>query len=450
MNITQQNIDSVNATITIAMNKEDYQPEVEKALNDIRKGVVIDGFRKGNAPKSRIQATYGRSVMIEKINHLVADKLYEYLQENKLEVLGEPLPNKKGQEALDFDNQEDFQFVFDIALAPKIDVKFTKDDKLPYYIIAVPDDVIERQIESYRTNYGKHVPADSVEAKDIVKGVLVEQGGNITSDLAILMPSYLKNEPERAKFIGAKADDVITFNPYTAYEGNEVEVAAFLKIKKEEVSAHQGNFTFTIGEITRYREAELGQELYDTLYEPGTVTSIDGLKAKIREAHVKQLAPESDHRFVIDVKKALEDKMKNVQFPDKFLKRWLVVTNSKYTQESVEEEYPKFINDLRFHFIKEQIIKENDLKVTTEDVEQIAFATVRSQLAKYGMGNMPDSLLVDYVQKMLDKEENTHSLFNQAMETKVIDVLKAQVALQLQEVTLEEFKELFETQNKDK
>ncbi|MDR2683679.1 MAG: trigger factor [Dysgonamonadaceae bacterium] len=446
MNITLQNTDAVNASITIAVSKEDYQTKVEKALNDIRKNIVIDGFRKGNAPKSRIQAQYGKSVLIDEINKLVSDTLVDYIQEQGLHVLGEPLPGKQAQEPLDFDNMQDYEFTFDIALAPKMDITLTKADTLPYYDIVISDEMVDKQIESYKASYGDYSSAEAVETKDVVKGVLVEQNGTITHDTAVLMPSYMKNETEQAKFIGAKVGDIITFNPYTAYEGNEVELASFLKIKKEEVNAHPGDFTFTINEITRYREAELGQELYDKLYEPGTVTSEEDFKAKIRETYAKRLAPESDYKFIGDVDKALEDKVKDIQFPDEFLKRWLLASDSTRTQESVDEEYPKIINDLKLHLIKEQIIKENDIQVTREDVEQKAVAVARSQFHQYGMSNVPDHLLEHYVQEMLKKQDNIRNLIAQAKESKLIDILKTQVTLQHKEVTFEEFGKLYETQ----
>ncbi|MDR0543713.1 MAG: trigger factor [Dysgonamonadaceae bacterium] len=449
MNITLKNIDPVNAAIIIAVNKEDYQPKVEKALNDIRKNIVIPGFRKGNAPKSRIQAMYGKSALVDEINTLVSDKLYEYIRENKLDVLGEPLPSQKEQAPLDFDNQEDYEFAFDVALAPKMDIKLTKTDKLPYYTIAVSDDMVNKQIESYKANYGSYHSVDTVEGNDMVKGALVEQNGNITNDLALLMPSYIKNETEQAKFIGAKVGDVIAFNPYSAYEGHEVELASLLKIKKEEVNAHQGDFTFTINEITRYKEAEPGQEFYDKIYEPGTVTSEEALKAKIKETLAAQLAPESDYKFIIDAKQALEDKAKDIPFPDEFLKRWLVASDSKHTPESLEEDYPKILADLKFHLIKEQVVKDNDLKITKEDVEQKALAVARSQFAQYGMSNIPGNLLENYVQEMLKKQDTIRHLVDQAMEAKLIALFKEQATLQPKEVSMEEFGKLFETQKQE-
>ncbi|MDR2804354.1 MAG: trigger factor [Dysgonamonadaceae bacterium] len=446
MNITLKNADPVNATITIAISKEDYQPKVEKALNDVRRNIVIDGFRKGNAPKSRIQAMYGKSVFVDEIDKLVSDLLNNYIQENTLNILGEPLPSDQEQAPLDFDHQEDYEFVFDVAFAPKIDIKLTKADQLPYYTVTVSDDMINNQIEKYKTHYGVYdsvEPVEPVEPKDLVKGVLVEQNGTLENDDAMLMPSFIKNEVAQASFIGAKLGDVITFNPYSAYEGDKAELASFLNIKKEEVSAHQGDFTFTIQEISRHKPAELGQELYDELYEPGTVISEEAFKTKIQEHLTKQFMPQSDYKFSLDIKKALDEKAKDIQFPDKFLKRWLVASGTK-PQQSIEEDYPGILADLKFHLIRKQFIKEYDLKITKEDIEQQATAVARVQFAQYGINNAPASLLENYVQDLLKKQETVRNLFDQAMENKLIAMLKEQVTLQPKEVTLEEFEKLFE------
>ena len=447
MNITLKNTGPVNGLITVAVSKEDYQPKVQKALNDIRKDIVIAGFRKGNAPQARIQALYGKSVLVDEINQLVLDKLHEYIEESKLNILGEPLPSKKEQAPLDFNRQENYEFVFDVAFAPEMDVKLTKADNLPYYVIAVPDDTIEKEIESYKSSYGNYTSADSVEETGVVKGVLIEQDGSVENDHASLMPSFMKNETEKEKFIGAKVGDVITFNPHTAYEGNEVELASLLEIEKEEVNDHTGDFTFTINEITCYKEAELGQELFDKLFEPGTVTSEEAFKNKIKEGLLQQTAVESDYKFIIDAKQLLEDKAKDIQFPDEFLKRWLLLSDSKRTPELVEEMYPKILADLKFHFIKEQIIEDNGIQVTKEDVKQRALHIVREQLAQYGgVSYAPDHLLEGYAQEILKKQENIQNLIDRVMESKLIAVLKEQVNLQTKEVTRDEFGKLFEKQ----
>jgi trigger factor len=447
MNITLKSIDPVNATLTIAIVKEDYQPQIEKALNEIRKNSVIDGFRKGNAPKSRIQAMYGKSVLVDEINKLVSEKLYDYIKENKLNVLGEPLPSKNEQKPLDFNNQEDYEFVFDLALAPELNIQLTKDDKVPYYTIAVSDDMIEKQINSYKANYGTYDnTTELVEDKDMVKGTLTELNeGGLADDSAVLMPSFIKDETEKAKFAGAKVGDTIVFNPYKAYEGHETELSSFLKIKKEEVKNHQGDFSLTINEITRYKEAELNQELFDKIYEPGTVTSEEAFKEKVKENIAQQLAPESDYKFIVDAKQLLEDKAKDVQFPDAFLKRWLVESDpEKRTEESVEQDYPEILKDLKFQLIKENLVKENDIKVETEDVQQAALNATRAQFAQYGMSNIPDDLLQNYAQEMLKKEKSLRNLVDKVVEDKIIGVLKEQVTLAPKEVSVEEFQKLFE------
>jgi trigger factor len=394
---------------------------------------------------------YGKSVLVDEVNKLVSDKLYNYIQENKLNVLGEPLPSEKEQKPLNFDQMEDYTFTFDLGLSPQINAKLTKDDKLPYYTIAVTNEMIEKQINNFKANYGSYDQADEVEGKDMVKGLLIElnddntpKENGIQNEDSVLMPAYIKDENEKNKFMGAKSGETIIFNPDKAYESNEAELASFLKIKKEELKEHTGNFSLQITEITRYREAELNQELFDKIYEPGTVTNEEQLNEKIQEVLRQQLTPESDYKFIIDAKQLLEEKAKDIQFPDAFLKRWLVASNPDRTAESFEEDYPKIINDLRFHLIKEQIVKENEVKVESEDVRQYALKATRAQFAQYGMSNIPDHLLENYAQEMLKKEETVRNLVDKAVEDKIIEILKNEVTLDLKEVTLEEFQKLVE------
>ena len=441
MNITLKNIDSVNATLSIAIVKEDYQPLVQKALNDIRKNAVISGFRKGHVPQGRIQALYGKSALIDEINKLVSNKLYDYIKENELNVLGEPLPSEKEQEPLDFDKQEDYEFTFDLALSPDMNISLTKKDKLPYYTISVTNEMIDRQVNSFKANQGGYEQAEAAEEKDMVKGQLE---GSVINDSATLMPMYIKDEVEKAKFIGAKVGDVITFNPYKAYEGHEAELASFLKVEKTDVANHTGDFTFTINEITHYKEAEVNQELFDKVYEPGTVTSEEAFRAKIKEMIAQQLTPESDYKFITDAKQLLEEKAKDIQFPDEFLKRWLLASDPERTVESVETDYPKILADLKYHLIKEQIVKNKEIKVEQEDVTQAAFAATRAQFAQYGMNNIPDQLLENYAQEMLKKEATVRNLIDKVIEDKITVVLKDEITLEPKEVSLEEFQGFFQ------
>jgi len=451
MNITLNKVDSVNATLTIDVAKEDYATEVEKKIKDLRRNAVFPGFRKGMVPLSRIQQMYGKSVLIEEVNKLVIDKLYDYIKEEKLNVLGKPLPSDGEQKPLDFDNQEDYSFTFDLGLAPDINVKLSKKDKLPYYSIEVTDDMIDKQINNYKANYGTYEEVEEVEGKDMVKGTLTELDENgepktdgIRNENSVLMSYYMKDEGEKAKFEKAKLNTTIIFNPYKAYEGNTAELSSFLKIKKEEVNNYTGDFSLEIKEITRYKEADMNQELFDKVFEPGTVATEEDFREKTKEMIARQLAPESDYKLLIDARKYLEDKAGKLEIPEAFLKRWLLASSSQRTPESLEEGFPKTMEDLKFHLIKEQIVKDYEIKVEEADIREAAKEATRAQFAQYGMSNIPDHLLDNYVQEMLKKEESVQNLIDKSVEKKLIDVLKEKLTLEPKPITVEEFQKLFE------
>jgi trigger factor len=456
MNITLNNIDPVNATIKIEIAHADYANEVEKTLNDLRRNAVIPGFRKGMVPKSRIQQMYGKSALVDEINKLVSKELSDYIRENNLNLLGEPLPAANEQKPLNFDNLDDYEFTFDIALAPQLDVQLTKDDKITYYTIQVTDEMIDRQIASYKANYGSYDQVETIEGKDMAKGLLIELNENgepledgIRDDNAVLMPSYISNEEEKAKFTSAKLNDTVVFNPFKAYDGAEAELASFLKVKKEETGNYTGDFSFEIKEITRYTEAELNPELFDKVFEPGTVTTEEAFREKIKEIISAQFVPESDYKFILDVRKLLKAKLTDVQFPDAFLKRWLLASGTNKTPESIEEDYPKIIEDLKYYLSKSQLIERNGIKVEPEDVREYARQATRAQFAQYGMSNIPEPLLENYSMEMLKKEETVRNLIDKAAENKLIQVLKKQLTLEPQTVTLEEFQKVLENGNEN-
>ena len=458
MNITLNKIDPVNATVTVDVAKEDYTNEVEKNIKDLRRNAVIPGFRKGMVPLSRIQQMYGKSVLVEEVNKLVVNKLFAYIKEEKLNVLGEPLPSADEQKPLDFDKQEDYSFTFDLGLAPDIAIHLSKKDKLPYYSIEVANDMLDNQINSYKANYGTYETVEEfdVEGKDMVKGTLTELDENgepktdgIQNEGSILMPHYIKDEEEKTKFKGAKVNATIVFNPHKAYEGNTAELSSFLKVKKEEVGNYTGNFSLVITEMTRYKEAEMNQELFDKVFEPGTITTEEAFLEKVKETISQQLTPESDYKFLIDARKYLEEKAGDLKFPEAFLKRWLLTSSPNRTPESLEEDFPKIIEDLKFHLIKEQLIKDYEIKVEETDIREAAKEAVRAQFAQYGMANIPDHLIEEYAQGMLKKEESVQNLIDKSVEKKLIEVLKEKFTLEPKSVTIEEFQKLFEEEKKE-
>ena len=446
MNVTLNKADSVNATITIEIAKADYVNEVENSLKDLRKNATIPGFRKGMAPPSFLRQKYGTSILVEELNKLVSKSLADYIKDNELDLLGEPLP-AESQETLDFDKQEDFTFIFDVGLSPEIDVKLTKDDVIPYYTIQVAEDMIDKQIEHFMNQFGSHGSVEDVEDNDMVKGNLVEldengepKEGGINHESVVLIPMFVKDADEKAKFINAKINSKITFNPNKAYEGHEVELSSFLKINKEEVQNYTGDFSLEIKEITRYIKAELNQELFDKVFEKGTVDSEKTFREKVKEDLSKQLTPESDYKFIIDAMKFLAERASGIQFPDDFLKRWLLVSNEKNTPESLEEEFPNIIKNLKFHIIKERLIEENGISIEEGELQDYARRMTRAQFAQYGMYEVPEDLLENYSQEMLKKKETYRSLGDKVFEDKLMIILKEQVSLDSQEITIEDFK----------
>ena len=453
MNIELKNIDPVNAILKIDIEKNDYAEKVEKSLRDIRQKADIPGFRKGMIPMGLVKKMYGKAVMAEEINKLLSSQLSNYIKDQELNILGEPLPNETEQPKIDFETQEDFTFCFDLGLAPEMNVQLTKADALPYYTIAVTDEAVDQQIASLRAGHGNYVKVEEIEEKDIAKGLLVElnddgseKEGGIIQDNVVFMPFYMKGKSEKAKFIGANKDAVIMFNPYTAYEGNAVELASFLKITKEEIDDHQGNFSFSIREITRYTEAELNVELYDTVFKPGTVTTEEEFRRKMKEMISIQYTPDSDYKLLLDAKQLLVQKNSNVQLPDAFLKRWMLATNKDSTPNSVEDEYPKINSDLKFQLIKDEIAKENNFKIEDNELLNAAKKSVRSQFAQYGMPNVPANSIEQYAKDLLKEEKSVRNLIDREMENKLINWIKGQVSLDLNEVTVDEFRQFFEKQ----
>ena len=451
MNTSLTNVDSVNAIIQLSINKADYQEKVEKSLKTFRQKANIPGFRQGHVPMGMVKKMYGKSILAEEVNKLVGENLYKYIQDNKLNVLGEPLPNEEKQQPVDFETEGDYEFFFDIALAPEVKLELSKKDKIDYYKIAADEELVDKQIASHKANYGKYetIEADAVET-DLLKGEIreLENGqpkeGGIFVDNGVLMPSYIKDESEKSKFDNVKVGDVIILNPGKAYNGNEAEIASFLHIEKNQVATIAAEFSFTMKEITRYKEAELDQELFDKVLGEGTVTTAEEFRAKVKETILEQFTPESDYKFLIDARKLLEKKAGDLEFPEAFLKRWLLVSGKDKTKESVEADYPKIIEDLKFHLIKEQIVKENELKVEEEDVKAIARKATKAQFAQYGMMSLPDDILDNYSSEMLKNQETVRNLVDRAMEDKITAYLKLTLGVNEKEISLDDFKKFFE------
>jgi len=392
---------------------------------------------------------YGKAVTAEEINKLVSDSLYNYIRENNVNMLGEPMPNETEQQPIDFDTQENFEFVFDLGLAPEFEVELSKKDKVKYYTIAVSDEMIENQVKSYTGRYGKYIQEEVVEEKDMIKGELLEMANGKVNEAGIkvkdatLTASYMKDADQKALFVGAKKGDVITFNPTQAFE-SEVEISSMLKISKDEAKNITSDFQLKIESITRYHESAIDQELFDKVYGEGVVSTEEEFRAKIKENIQENLVSDSEYKFGVDAQEMLVAKFNDLTFPDEFLKRWVLSSNENLTAETLEADFDKMIIDLKWQLIKSKIQKNAELKVEAQDVEQYAKKVAKAQFAQYGMIGMDDEILANYAKDMMKKEETLKSMIERVTEEKIFAVVKEAVKIDSKEVSIEEFNKMFE------
>ena len=447
MNISFEAPDKVNGLMTITLEKEDYQGEVEKTLKDYRKRANIPGFRPGQAPMGMIKRQFGASVKVDAINKMLGEKLYEYIRENKIQMLGEPLPSEQ-QEQLDFERDAPLTFKFDIAVAPEFKAELTGKDKVDYYNITVDDKLIDQQVEMYQSRAGQYEKAEQYDAeqRDMLKGDLREVGkeGGIELSEISLMPQYIKVDDQKKLFDGCKLGDVITWNPRKAYPDNDAEVSAMLKIQKEEVKDHEGDFTFQVTEISRYVKAPVDQKLFDQVYGEGNVKDEKEFRQKIADQISQQFKSDSDYKFLLDVRVHMEKKVGKLEFPEAILKRVMLNNNKDKGADFVEKNFEASIKELGWHLIKEQLVAAQDIKIEDDDLKNVAKEAARAQFAQYGMSNIPDEYLENYAQEMLKKRENVDGLVDRAVDVKLTAALKNVVKLNEKDITLEDFQKLLQ------
>ena len=452
MNIQFEAPDKVNGLMTITLETADYQPEVEKTLKDYRKRAQIPGFRPGQAPMGMIKRQFGTNVKVDVINRMLGEKLYAYIQDNKIHMLGEPLPSDK-QQQLDFEGDKPLEFKFDIAVAPEFEAKLSGKDKVPFYNIAVDDKLIDQQVEMYQSRAGQYEKVENFnpEERDMLKGDLreldadgnVKEGGIEVAD-AVLMPQYMKVDDQKKLFEGSKLGDIITWNPRKAYPESDVEVSSLLKIQKEEVKDHEGDFTYQITEISRFKKAEVNQTLFDQTFGEGTVKDEKEFRQKIADQINQQFKADSDYKFLLDVRAHMEKKVGKLEFPEALLKRVMLNNNKDKGADFVEKNFDASIKELAWHLIKEQLVSAQGIKVEDADLKETAKEAARAQFAQYGMSNIPDEYLENYAQEMLKKRENVDGLVDRAVDVKLTAALKNVVKLDEKEISLEDFQKMLQ------
>ena len=450
MNITRENIDSVNAVINIAIEKADYATQVEDVLKDYRQKASIPGFRPGKAPKGLIQKKYGIAVLVDEVNKLLSQNLSKYLVEEKLPILGEPLPNMEKQEAINWETDENFTFSFDVAIAPEVKVSLDKSDKFKYYKIAVSDEMIQQQEEMAASQLGQNVPAEEAKDDSSVRGDFVQldaEGNEVEGGIApkgvLLAVDKIKDEEVKKSFIGSKKDDIIIFDPVKAF-GNRHEVGHMLNVKHEVADELNSEFRFTVTEILQFEKAVLDEDLFKKLYGEDTeVKTIEDFRNRIREELANNLVFSSDHKFAQDVHNALMEKTE-VELPEAFLKRWLIEVNKELTLEQIENDFDAFMKDLKWQLIKDTVAKENEIKVTPEEADDFAKKMALAQYQQYGIYDVPEEQLESFAKMIIEKPEEEERIYKKIQEDKVIYAIKEKVSIEEEEVSQEDFNKMME------
>ena len=448
MNITFDNSEKVSGVLTIVVEENDYQDNVRKTLNDYRKKANIPGFRPGQAPIGMIKRQLGSQVKVDAINKLVGEKIYDYISENKINMLGQPMPHL-GEEPVDLDAPAPYTLKFDIAVAPEIDIKLSKRNKIPFYNIAVSDEMIDQQIDAYASRGGSYEKVDSYEDNDMLKGDLRElnedgstKEGGITVSDAVLMPAYIKVDDQKALFQGCKTGDIITFCPKAAYPESTVEISSLLKISKEEAEKVDSSFSYQITEITRYKKHAIDQELFDQTFGEGVVKDEKAFRNKIADNLKEQLSINAEYRFLSDVRAYVEKKLGDVKYADELMKRIMLANNKDKDQKYVDDNYGASIKELTWHLAKNHLLEQCEIKIEDGDVKDIAKDMTRMQFAQYGMANIPEEYIEQYAEEMLKKPEQVDQLVSQAADKKLMKALKTVVALDEKDITFEEFQKL--------
>lgn len=448
MNISLENPEKVSGVLTLVVEEADFAGDVEKQLKDYRKKANVPGFRPGQAPMGMIKRQIGAQVKVDVINRLVGEKLYEYVQENKINMLGEPMPHL-GEEPVDLDAAAPYTLKFDIAIAPEFKAELTKKDSIVYYDITTDDAIVDKQIEAFASRSGSYQKVDEYQDNDMIKGDIRElnedgsaKDGGITVSQASMLPTYIKVDEQKALFQGCKVGDVIVFNPKKAYPESNIEISSLLKVSKEEAEKITSDFSFQITEISRYQKHAIDQDLFDQVYGEGNVKDEADFRAKVAEGIKEQMVQNADFRFLQDVRKHIEKKIGEVKYADDLMKRIMLANNKDKGMEYVEKNYEASIKELTWSLAKNQLVEAQKIKIEDADVKAVAIDVTRMQFAQYGMTSVPEEYLEQYAEGMLKNREQVDNLVNAAVDRKLMAALKDVVKLNKKTISFEEFGKL--------
>ena len=449
MNISQENTDKLNAILNVKVEEADYAERVEKVLKDYRKQARVDGFRPGMVPMGIIKKMHHTPVLVDEVNKLVSESLFNYLQENKVNILGEPLPHKDDVQKFDFEKDTEFEFKFDLGLAPELSMEVSAKDKVPFYKIKVDKKQQDEHKDSLLQRFGEFKAVDKAGNDELIKGSLIKvdkEGKEVENGIRVdnisMSLEMMKDDDQRVLFSGAAGGDQVVFDVKKAFP-NDTELASLLRIDKTEVAMIEGTFKCFIDEVNKFERAEPGQEFYDKVYGESEVKTEEEFTKRVTEEIALNYERESEYRFMVDAREALIKKAK-INLPVEFLKRWMVETNEQITKEQVAEDFEKYEDDFRWQLIKEHLLKQQDIKVSEEEALEAAKAMVLNQYMQYGMSNVPEEYLENYAREMMSKPEESRKFYEQKGEEKLISYIKSVVKLDEKEVSSEKFRKLYE------
>ncbi len=447
MNISQEKIDNLNTVVKINIHPEDYQPRVEKAMKDQAKKAKLPGFRPGMVPVGHIKKMYGKSILVDEINNMLSDTLNKYLDEEKLEVLGQPLPKVDDRKEYNWDFADNFEFNYEVGLAPQFDIDFSSKDKLQHYVIKVDDETLASRIKNIRRSYGKMTNPDVSADDDVLYSELTQlspdgsvfEGG--ISNIASVRLDQIKDEKIKKSLLGLKKGDELVFDINAAFDNDAAKVAGLLKIEEDEAADLKSNFKLTVKNVNRLEEGDLNQEFFDKIFGEGVVTDEAGFKAKITEELEMMMTQDADRKLQDEIYSYSVGKV-DFELPDAFLKRWLKATNEKLTGEELEGGYNDFAKNLKWTLIENKLMKENNIDIKYEEVFEFAKGSLDQQFRMYSPQALTEEQLGQYTVQYLQNKENANKVFEQVKALKVFDYIKSVITLDNKEILFSDFNKL--------
>lgn len=439
--------DKINGLLTVTIEEDDFKNDVEKELKNYRKRANVPGFRPGMVPMGLIRRQYGNAVKMDVVNNKLSEEVNKYIQDNKINMLGMPLGSEK-QTPVDLEKDAPYTFMFDIAVAPEFDIELSDKDAIDYYDITVDDKLVDQQVDGFASRFGAYQKAEEYKEGDVLKGDLREldaegntKEGGVEVEGATVMPQYLKDDDQKKLFEGAKAGDIITFNPYKAYAGG-AEVATLLKVEREKKDDYQGDFSYQITEVQHFEKHAVDQKLFDQVFGKDEVKDEKSFREKIAEGVKQQLATDEDFRFLQDLRKYAEEKVGQLTYPDALLKRVLKENNKDKDDEFINKNYEASLKDLTWSLIKNKLAEKAEVKVNDDDVKNVAREIARAQFAQYGMQNVGEEYVNNYAEELLKQRDTVNQFAERAVDEKLVAAIKPVVKLNHKEISLEDFNKM--------